>query len=384
MTAVKRDHSTMKEIPSNAASCSSTTTTTCRQCNQFFSSRNALFRHLNVCGVKIDQDASLSISSSSTTIEERIRSTTSSKTSSCFVVVTGGRLRGQTLQSCERYDVFRSTWESFPHMLDNRGSHGAAVVNDRLYVIGGGGLKTNLSSCETITITETMMMMNNSTAKTNWEYIIAPMNTERHALSVLAHKGKIYAIGGWSHGSTCSKDMEIYDPQVHTWSIAPSMTVPRRLLATTVWKNRTLLAIGGCCADGDWNSSAVEAYDCDTNAVWVRKSDAPCSGQASATAIHNKNDDLVYVFFHGQENVYEYNPECDSWKCLATCTLPIPDWSCFEIVTLEKRFIFCLGGASRRKWLNAFWVLDSLDNTWWELPPMQRKRRRPAAALICY
>lgn len=364
---------------------------TCRECSSVFPSRNALFRHLNGsrCGAIADNENSqhrkittassetavennnveVSLSYSCSTIQERFLTYESARKS--FVVVTGGRLRGKTLQSCERYNVFQSVWETFTHMLENRGSHGAAVIDRTFYAIGGGGLSTNLSSCEKIVIPDCK----------KWEYI-ASMNAKspRHALSVLAHRNKIYAVGGWCHGSICSGDMEIYNPQKDSWSIGPSLNVPRRLLSTTVWKDRIILAIGGCCADGDWNSPAVETYDIDTTSTtktWIRKPDAPLSGQTSAATVYN---DLVYVFFHGQNKVYEYNPENEVWKYIAT--MPIPDWSCFQIVTMEKRFIFCLGGASRGKWLNAFWVLDALDNSWWELPSMKKPRRRAAAALM--
>jgi hypothetical protein len=33
-------------------------------------------------------------------------------------------------------------------MLENRGSHAAASIQQTIYVIGGGGLKSNLATCE--------------------------------------------------------------------------------------------------------------------------------------------------------------------------------------------------------------------------------------------
>jgi N-acetylneuraminic acid mutarotase len=366
----KRDKSDLKEI---------SLITTCRECNAVFPSRNALFRHLNSskCGNIADSRNSRcdlsndneTESSCGRTIQERLLTAESSSKS--FVVVTGGRLRGKTLLSCERYNVLQSKWESFTNMLENRGSHGVAVIDRTLYAVGGGGLSSNLSSCEKIVMPHSK----------NWEYF-ASMNTKspRHALSVIAHNSRIYAIGGWCHGSTCTGEMEIYDTEKDLWSIGPSLNVPRRLLSTTVWKGRILVAIGGCCVDGDWNSSAVETFDCDDSSpakAWIRKPDAPLSGQTSAATIYN---DLVYVFFHGLNKVYEYNPESEAWRCIVT--LPIPDWSCFQTVIMEQRFIFCIGGASRGKWLNKVWVLDALDNSWWELPSMKTPRRRAAAALL--
>lgn len=351
--------------------------TACRECTAVFPSRNALFRHLNSskCGNntadtgKSRNDNETALPSCGRTIQERLLTVKSSQKS--FVVVTGGRNRGKTLRSCERYNVLQSQWETFTSMLENRGSHGVAVIDRTLYAVGGGGLSSNLSSCEKIAMPHSP----------KWEYF-ASMNTKspRHALSVIAHSSNIYAIGGWCHGSTCTGEMEIYDTEKDIWSKGPPLNVPRRLLSTTLWKGRILVAIGGCCMDGDWNSPAVETFDCDDSSPvnsWNRRPDAPLSGQTSAATIYN---DLVYVFFHGQNKVYEYNPDNEAWRCIST--LPIPDWSCFQTVILEKRFIFCLGGASRGKWLNKVWVIDALDNSWWELPSMKTPRRRAAAALL--
>ena len=48
----------------------------------------------------------------------------------------------------ERFSVARQTWEKCPHMIEQRGSHGAAAIGGRLYAFSGGGVDSNLGTCE--------------------------------------------------------------------------------------------------------------------------------------------------------------------------------------------------------------------------------------------
>ena len=91
-------------------------------------------------------------------------------------------------------------------MLENRGSHGSASYEGKLYVLGGGGLKSNLATCEALDC---------KTGK--WE-MIAPMQSFRHALSIARIGSDIYAVGGWIDGSKCVEYLEKYDTKTNTWT----------------------------------------------------------------------------------------------------------------------------------------------------------------------
>ncbi|CAM9961473.1 unnamed protein product, partial [Heterosigma akashiwo] len=69
-----------------------------------------------------------------------------------FLLCTGGRLRGKTLVNCERLNLAdpAAAWEPAPALADHRGSHGAAVLGATAYVLGGGGMRANLASCEAL------------------------------------------------------------------------------------------------------------------------------------------------------------------------------------------------------------------------------------------
>mmetsp|Transcript_26697 Transcript_26697/g.41788 ORF Transcript_26697/g.41788 Transcript_26697/m.41788 type:complete len:129 (-) Transcript_26697:1081-1467(-) len=49
-----------------------------------------------------------------------------------YIYVTGGRDRGKTLGFVERYSLEREEWEDCPHLLVQRGSHGAAAAGGKV------------------------------------------------------------------------------------------------------------------------------------------------------------------------------------------------------------------------------------------------------------
>jgi hypothetical protein len=123
-----------------------------------------------------------------------------------YVYSIGGRDRGKTLGYVERFCVQTQTWETCEHMLVQRGSHGCAALNGRVYAMAGGGVDSNLVSAE---------YFNPITRK--WSYT-AQMGTERHALAASATDRNIYAVGGWCYGKVGSRATERYDPETDTWT----------------------------------------------------------------------------------------------------------------------------------------------------------------------
>eukprot|EP00961_Rhodomonas_salina_P103890 1397909-Rhodomonas_salina.2 len=134
-----------------------------------------------------------------------------------FLYVIGGRDRGKTLGLVERFSFKDQLWETCPHMLIQRGSHGAATLSNRVFALAGGGIHSNLSSSEVFD-------------HRAWEWKeTASMTTERHALSVAATDKHIYAIGGWMNGSVCTSSVERYDAVSNAWTECAGLLQPRRL-----------------------------------------------------------------------------------------------------------------------------------------------------------
>jgi N-acetylneuraminic acid mutarotase len=104
-------------------------------------------------------------------------------------------------------------------MPTGRSEFGAAVVNDQIYVMGGN-----------ITETAPLNLVNvyNPNLKT-WS-AVAPMPASRISLATVARDGKIYAIGGsatWAN-PVGENSVFVYDPKSDHWTTSLPMPTARR------------------------------------------------------------------------------------------------------------------------------------------------------------
>ena len=120
-------------------------------------------------------------------------------------------------------------------MASARDSHATAVLDGRLYAVGGSGGSDNdeasLSSVERY-----------DPATNAWE-AVAPMATARegHAMAVL--DGKLYAVGGYSFFNDGHlSSVERYDPALDAWEAMVPMVTARRVAVL----DGKVYAVGGC------------------------------------------------------------------------------------------------------------------------------------------
>jgi len=92
------------------------------------------------------------------------------------------------------------------------------------------------------------------------------MPTARNGLAAAAVNGKIYAMGGRDGNNGALYTVEVYDPNINSWSTAASMSLARQAFAA-VAVNGKIYAIGGLDAGGVLvDTATVEVYDPATNA----------------------------------------------------------------------------------------------------------------------
>mmetsp|Transcript_14448 Transcript_14448/g.21718 ORF Transcript_14448/g.21718 Transcript_14448/m.21718 type:complete len:368 (-) Transcript_14448:139-1242(-) len=338
----------------------------CSRCSTSFTSRNKLFKHLRDCG-----------SSHETGKKPKPQLLNDSNIpSNVRVYVVGGRLRGRTLSAVQRLSIGSGEWVSETPMLENRGSHGAVFLNGMLYAIGGGGLHSNLSTCEVYDGRE-------------WK-LIAPSQISRHALSVTSYKNKIYAVGGWVDGTLCSGAVESYDTTPYDlaepqWTVLPSLISARRLHGVAALKDR-LYAFGGCLDDPHWHTDSAEVLDLaalevaqdsnESNCQWRQlENRIPATGGVTAVAL----SPYIFLFLHGKY-VARYDPEDDSYTRLSD--LPVFDWHCFDATAISSTQIVLLGGAAGGKWSKVVYKYDAQNDTWEDMPSMKQAKRRCACAAV--
>ena len=324
----------------------------CKNCGKSdFPSRNQLYRHLKDCLLNrnpfnypiVDQSEFL-------------------RENEAFIYVTGGRFRGKTLNFIERYNCSTDSWEDMPDMQEHRGSHGSVAINQYLYILGGGGLHSNLTSGEKINCNSFVSEP------------LSPMLNCRHAFSVVSYDNRyIFTIGGWENGSICCTQIEKFDTETSEWTACASMPTGRRLFGAAVCGSK-IYCFGGKREDLVWDSDVLEIYDILTN-TWSTGLPLPMPGQTSAVTIK----DFIYVTIHGH-SLYRYDPSRNIYEILVH-SLPLFNWYCFDMTTINQELYFH-GGNIDGKWSNSLWKYNPYLDTWKELTPMKRVRRRCSAAVL--
>jgi N-acetylneuraminic acid mutarotase/uncharacterized GH25 family protein len=116
-----------------------------------------------------------------------------------------------------RFDPATGKWNDFVAMPTPRSSHDAAVLGDTLYVVGGWNLQEGNDG----EFLDTMLTLDLKAAKPQWKSTTVPF--KRRALSVAAHNGKLYAIGGMQATGGPATEVDVYDPKTQNWSKAPPL-----------------------------------------------------------------------------------------------------------------------------------------------------------------
>jgi N-acetylneuraminic acid mutarotase len=212
--------------------------------------------------------------------------------------------------SVEEYDPSTDRWTTRAPMPVGVHHAGIGETGGRLYVIGGY-TQSGLTVWEPVaTVYEYDPDADTWTQR-------APMPTPRGALSVTAHDGKLYAIGGYDRNAN-SAAVEVYDPARNTWAPRASLPTPRDHLTTATVSGK-VYAIGGRL-NGDYrrNLSVTEVYDPVTDR-WNLAADLPTARSGITAA---EVGGRVYVFGgEGGDGTFRenetYDPARDTWQTMA-------------------------------------------------------------------
>lgn len=255
-----------------------------------------------------------------------------------------------------------SAWTTMASMPTVRGGLGTAVVNGKIYAIGGLNQNGTLSVNE-----EYNPATNHWTTK-------ASMPTPRSGFAITVYNNKIYVIGG-TVGNGYVGNNEVYDPATNTWETKTSMPTPRADLSANV-VNDEIFLIGGkryssiapYYAETDLN----EMYDPKTD-KWITKTPVPTGVQGYGSAVLNEK---IYVIAGSREPVSQgstiivnsnqvYNPKTDSWKNAAN----LPNVASYGAAASTEDFmatprIYFVGGFSAGSFSRDCIVYSSGNNSW--------------------
>jgi N-acetylneuraminic acid mutarotase len=150
------------------------------------------------------------------------------------------------------YDLGRKSWTSAAPLPAPRGGHAAAVLEGRIHVVGGGNSRSTIADHSVYD------------AKSNEWRDLAPLPRSEGSPALVAYRGRLYAIGGRSGGSDFG-DVYIYDPATDHWSAGPPIE-PRGTAGAVVYCGSIHLFGGESQAT---NSSLGEVFRLDAQrGVW--------------------------------------------------------------------------------------------------------------------
>jgi N-acetylneuraminic acid mutarotase len=274
-------------------------------------------------------------------------------------------------------------WTAKARMPTARGGLGVAVVNGKIYAIGGLNNNTQLAANEEYN------------PVTNTWATRAPMPTARSGFAIAVYQNKIYCIGGTTGDSGFTGVVEVYDPATDTWDTktkAPMPTPRADLCANVV--NGKIYCIGGKkywgVESGYQELNTTEVYDPARN-TWTTKSPMPIPVLSAASAVL---DGKIYVM--GGSRHFQvggdlatvmsnqlYDPEDDSWSTRAG--LPTAEsYGAAEAtsgVTAPKKIYF-VGGSNQTNYSEATYAYDSSSNAWSTASSMPTSRVYLAVAVV--
>ncbi|XP_078580773.1 kelch-like protein 18 [Branchiostoma floridae x Branchiostoma japonicum] len=238
-------------------------------------------------------------------------------------------------------------------------------IPGRIYAVGG--LTQAGESLSTVEMFDPILQQ--------WD-LAPPMASLRSRVGVAVLAGKLYAIGGYD-GEVRLSTVEEFDAETGKWSLTTGMNSKRSALgaATLVGK---LYVCGGY--DGISSLSSVECYDPDTR-KWnlvtqmIRSRSAAgiaaFEGQLYALGGH----DGLQIF----HSVEVYNPHTYRWSLIS----PMLTKRCrLGVAGLDGKLYAC-GGYDGSGFLDSVEMYDPATNLWTFVAPMNNRRSRVAVVSTC-
>jgi N-acetylneuraminic acid mutarotase len=161
-----------------------------------------------------------------------------------FTNKAGEETAFNSLDVFAKYDPKTNAWKDLPSLPEPRSSLDAAVVGDKLYVVGGWNLQG--ASSMDAPWHEEALVFDLTKEDGKWEPIAKPPFQTR-ALAAMGHQGKLWVMGGMKSTNQTTREVHIYDPQTNTWAVGPELAGGDQLAGFAI---SAFVAGGQLCYNG--------------------------------------------------------------------------------------------------------------------------------------
>ena len=224
----------------------------------------------------------------------------------------------------QAYDTAANKWKQTAPIPEAMHHHGVAAADGKIYVVGG--FTGAFAKRNPIT-----SVWQYDPATDRWDKR-APLPAPRGALAVAVVDGRVYAMGGERFRSTGEStsyepvaDVAVYDPKANAWEVLPPLRYRRDHLVAGAIGGR-IYAVGGRDRP-NYMLQNIEEFNPATRA-WTERAPMPTGRSGGTAAVVNNR---LYVF-GGEGNpdntalgtfnqVEFYDPARDAWTQLAPMPL---------------------------------------------------------------
>jgi N-acetylneuraminic acid mutarotase len=254
------------------------------------------------------------------------------------------------------------SWTTVAPLPTARGGFAVAVVNGRIYAIGGS------------TGTSTFNVNEMYTLGTNTWTSEAPMPTARTDCAVAVYNNEIYVIGGEVGGGYVGNN-EVYDPATNTWQTEASMPTPRADLSANVVDGKIYL-IGG----GEYSNTSPFYSETDVNEIYDPANNTWSTGSPIPTAVYDYSsaviDGEIYVIGGLQvlnsqgTSLYVnsnqvYNPQNNTWSSGADFPYPVAHAAAAATTGFSAPpLLYVIGGNFQDSYSSSVQIYDPVNDSW--------------------
>ena len=157
-----------------------------------------------------------------------------------------GGYNGSNVNTVERYDPLHNSWETLNSISLTLSGFGSAILNDKIWLIGGWDLSNNFQTVNVIDPTNLTL--------TNG--LSLPFSLR--ASTAISIDDKIFLIGGYANQT--SDSVLCYDSNSNSWNFKSSMPTARYNTKLVLFENK-IWAIGGKTLESSIFHTTVESYD---------------------------------------------------------------------------------------------------------------------------